>query len=101
MLHGDFRAEIVKQGGKEAKLLYRVIREDKQESLLSIKLLTGRYHQIRAQLSSAKVPILGDARYGSDIHYKKNQIALCHTKVIVPHPTLKKKMIFKFRPQAF
>ncbi len=101
MVHGDFRADIVKQGGKEAKLLYRVVRENNQESLLTLKLLTGRYHQIRAQLSTEKAPILGDARYGSHVHYKKNQIALCHTKMIVPHPTLKKKMLFKFRPQDF
>ena len=33
-------------------------------SLLSISLMTGRTHQIRAQLATRGVPILGDAKYG-------------------------------------
>lgn len=101
MIHGDYRAEFVEKGGKEAKLRYRVVQEKEDTSILSIKLLTGRYHQIRAQLSKAGHPILGDQRYQSRKRYKKNQIALVHTKMVLKHPTLKKKMVFKWRPQSF
>lgn len=99
MIHGDYRAEIVKKEGKEAKLLYRCLQSDKKESLLSIKLQSGRYHQIRAQFAFVGHPILGDARYQSREWYKKNQIALYHTKISFTHPVTKKKLIFKFRPE--
>lgn len=36
-----------------------------KKTLLKIKLDTGRFHQIRAQLSSRGAPITGDSKYGS------------------------------------
>ncbi|MBY0554053.1 RluA family pseudouridine synthase [bacterium] len=43
---------------------------------LKLNLLTGRTHQIRAQLSFMQAPILGDALYGSKMPFKKDAIAL-------------------------
>lgn len=37
-------------------------------SLLRVALITGRTHQIRAQLSSRQAPIVGDVRYGGKAH---------------------------------
>ena len=58
-----------RKGAKLAELDYTVKqtmqRGDKTFSLLEIKLLTGRFHQIRAQLSSRGMPIYGDGKYGS------------------------------------
>ncbi|MDY0268385.1 RluA family pseudouridine synthase [Trichloromonas sp.] len=54
----------VSKGGKEAVTRYRVVREWEGVSLLEIDLLTGRSHQIRAHLSEAGHPLLGDQRYG-------------------------------------
>ena len=34
-------------------------------TLVSVTLHTGRFHQIRAQLSSRGAPIVGDGKYGS------------------------------------
>lgn len=45
-------------------------------SWVKINLLTGRTHQIRAQLSHLESPILGDSLYGSKIAYNENAIAL-------------------------
>lgn len=66
------KAFIVKnerKGAKLASLDYRVektvINDKKTFSLLKIKLNTGRYHQIRAQLSSRGMPIYADGKYGS------------------------------------
>jgi 23S rRNA pseudouridine1911/1915/1917 synthase len=45
-------------------------------SWVKINLLTGRTHQIRAQMSEAGSPIVGDTLYGSKIPYQPNAIAL-------------------------
>jgi len=45
-------------------------------SHLKIKLLTGRTHQIRSQLSYLAAPIVGDILYGSKWPFRKNAIAL-------------------------
>ena len=45
-----------------------------QMSLLEVKLLTGRMHQIRTQLAHLNMPVIGDDRYGDfalNKHYKK------------------------------
>ena len=58
-----------RKGSKLASLDYEVIKtieiNEKNFSLLKIKLNTGRFHQIRAQLSSRGMPIYGDGKYGS------------------------------------
>lgn len=43
---------------------------------VKINLLTGRTHQIRAQLSHLQAPILGDSLYGAKLPFQKNAIAL-------------------------
>ena len=42
-----------------------MIKSTSDTSLVSVKLHTGRFHQIRAQFSSRKHPIIGDGKYGS------------------------------------
>ena len=49
---------------------------DTNSSWIKINLLTGRTHQIRAQVSAMGAPILGDTLYGSQIPWKTNAIAL-------------------------
>ncbi len=55
-----------KNGVREAKLLYKTleINRGSDRTLLEIELLTGRFHQIRAQLSNLGHPIAGDVKYG-------------------------------------
>lgn len=45
-------------------------------SWIKINLMTGRTHQIRAQVSAMQAPICGDALYGSKSVWPKNGIAL-------------------------
>ena len=50
---------------RTAELIYRVVSENRAKglSLLEIELLTGRTHQIRAQMADSGHPLLGDGKY--------------------------------------
>ncbi len=67
-----------RRGVKRAELSYSVeavVRLGKEElSLLSVKLKTGRTHQIRVQFSSRGFPLVGDGKYGS--HDNHSEISL-------------------------
>lgn len=58
------RAEI-SDDGDVSELRYETVKSSEKHSLLKIELKTGRFHQIRAQLSAEGHPIVGDAKYGS------------------------------------
>lgn len=92
---------------KKAVLEYRVIdRLSTQEpvTLLDIHIDTGRFHQIRAQLSHAGLPILGDSRYGSEQSKLLSQrmgvrnVALCAYRIVLKHPTTGKILEFEEKP---
>lgn len=55
----------VRMGAKEAVLDCTPVAVKEGKSLASISLKTGRFHQIRAQLSARKHPLVGDKKYGS------------------------------------
>ncbi|WP_373894893.1 RluA family pseudouridine synthase [Virgibacillus sp. CBA3643] len=75
--------------GKKALLEYNVIAQTKQLSLLSVRLQTGRSHQIRVQLAEIGTPIYGDQKYGSHINKPGQQIALWAHSLSFEHPTKK------------
>jgi len=66
---------------KRAELFYEVLAFNKKYSLLKIKLQTGRFHQIRVQLSLMGFPILGDIRYGAPFLLPDKNIALSATSL--------------------
>lgn len=64
--------------------------------VLKITLDTGRFHQIRCQLSNAGMPILGDVKYGGmKVEGMRNQIALCAFRLTFEHPKSGKSMTFE------
>lgn len=67
-------------GSKKAVTRYRVIKRSGELALLEIDLITGRTHQIRAQLAHAGHPLLGDGKYGTNEINRKYSVktqALC------------------------
>ena len=63
-------------GAKEAKLKYALDLMDDGLFHWEVNPITGRFHQIRAQLATAGAPILGDATYGALHPLRPNCIAL-------------------------
>ena len=63
-------------------------------ALLRIKLLTGRFHQIRFQLSRMGFPILGDFKYRSGFRLREKSLALEAVELQVIHPTKNETISF-------
>jgi 23S rRNA pseudouridine1911/1915/1917 synthase len=71
---------------RESQLSYRRLRTSPSTTLLEIRPMTGRSHQIRVQLASAGHPILGDRKYGSKRPFEDG-IALRAVRLTFEHPT--------------
>ena len=80
-------------GAKKAILRYKTLARESGTSLLDVELLTGRPHQIRVQLSSRGLPIVGDMRYHPNAR-PGTQIRLHAYTLTVKHPTLSEPLTF-------
>lgn len=95
-------SKVVEEGTKNSKkaiLEYETLkyREDNDISLVKVKLLTGRHHQIRVQFSSRGHSIYGDQKYGT--RGKQKQIALFAYKLEFEEPITKEKLQFQIYPE--
>lgn len=72
------------KGAKKAQLHFNVLQDTPCQ--VWIELITGRYHQIRAQLSFMGHPIKGDSKYGSKT---KGDLCLDCMRIVFPHPITK------------
>ena len=75
-------------------------------SLLDIHIDTGRFHQIRAQLSHAGMPLLGDSKYGNEEslllsrQLSVRNVALCAYKIEFLHPVTGERKVFEIAPKG-
>ena len=107
------------KGAKRAELFYEVreqmaVKElldapdmaEQELLLVKIKLVTGRHHQIRVQMSHAGMGLLGDYKY-ADEQVKKlsellqqKQVALCACELAFRHPRTGEKLWFQKMPES-
>lgn len=71
---------------EKAELEYELIGSSDKYNLLKIRLLTGRHHQIRAQLAAIGCPIKGDVKYGARRSNADRSIHLHSWKMAFDHP---------------
>ena len=76
-------------GSKKAVLDYRLLASGDNYHILEIRLLTGRHHQIRCQLSAMGSPIRGDLKYGAQRSNPDGSIFLLSRHVEFVHPVSK------------
>ena len=77
---------IITKNGKYAKTYYQVLSKNKKESLLLVKLETGRTHQIRVHLKSIGHPLINDPIYNPGL----GKMYLRSYKFTFVHPFTKK-----------
>jgi len=74
---------------KQAILNYQWLASSKDYHLIEIELITGRHHQIRAQLAAIGCPIKGDLKYGFPRNNPDASISLHARKMSFIHPVTK------------
>lgn len=84
----------VGEGGVRAITHWKSIMVKNNHTLLSIKLETGRTHQIRVHFSSMGFPLAGDDMYGGSRKYFERQCLHCAGLEFI-HPISKNKMTIK------
>jgi 23S rRNA pseudouridine1911/1915/1917 synthase len=72
---------------KKGTLRYRLLGRGTRYLFLEIALLTGRHHQIRAQLAAEGLHIKGDLKYGARRSEKTGGIRLHARSLIFPDPS--------------
>ena len=65
-LRSGERVVIVSPEGKESLSLFRPVARNAEATLVEVRLLTGRTHQIRVHAASIGHPIAGDEKYGDE-----------------------------------
>lgn len=78
---------------RESVLEYKTVACGDRYTLLEIKLITGRKHQIRAQLSAIGHPIKGDLKYGARRSNPDGSISLLAKRVEFVHPVSKEEIV--------
>ncbi len=109
----DNMAQVVEQdisagnAPKKAILNYRIVKKISENVFLAdIHIETGRFHQIRAQMAHAGMPLLGDAKYGTEQSSELSRklgvrnVALCACEIVLKHPVSGENLSFQTKPKG-
>jgi 23S rRNA pseudouridine1911/1915/1917 synthase len=87
-------------GAKIAKLELERISHNDKYSLVKIKLLTGRHHQIRLQLAHHGLPLYGDTKYNPEFRFKRGvNVHLFASELRFVNPFTGEKVCIKAEPE--
>ncbi len=85
---------------QECRLRYKVLEQKAGKCLVEVELLTGRYHQIRAQFAAIGCPIVGDAKYGAKpLKAEASMIYLHSHRLVFDHPKTGERTEVKVEPE--
>jgi 23S rRNA pseudouridine1911/1915/1917 synthase len=86
------------EGSLMAELKYNLIGKSDNYFLMEVELLTGRHHQIRAQLSSIGCPIKGDMKYGFPRPNIDISVSLHSRRLEFDHPVRDEHIVILANP---
>lgn len=87
--------------GQKAITHYKVLKNNRHNSLLEVHLETGRKNQIRVHMQDLKHPIVGDKKYGSETR-PIGRLGLHAHKIVFTHPVTHESLTFESKiPPAF
>ena len=96
----------VNQGGKPSQTAFTVLERGTDTSLLALRPLTGRTHQLRVHCAHMGFPIVGDPQYGSEASKAfsaklgiTSQL-LCAKELRLPHPVSGESIIIRSKQQV-
>ena len=92
--NGETAKRVINEGGKPSKthvIASKWLGADGNISIVTLRLETGRTHQIRVHMAHAGYPLVGDALYGSKTG--GGQLLAC-TSISLNHPVSREKLTF-------
>ena len=87
--------DTLRKGTVRCELGYKVIGNTDHYQMLQIHLITGKHHQIRAQLAAIGCPIKGDVKYGARRKNQDRSIHLHAWRLGFQHPETGEKVVFE------
>ncbi len=94
----SYAAKEERKGSRLAKMSYKIRGASKSFYLLEIDLITGRHHQIRAQLKALGSSIKGDLKYGARRSNEGGGIHLHARQVSFIHPVKRERVTIQATP---
>ncbi len=84
----------VGEDGRESLTLYKTIEQGEEFSLVRLRLMTGRTHQIRVHMAHIGHPVAGDFLYGTEDARLPGRFALHSNYLSIVHPETGERLEF-------